>query len=442
MQRKEPFWDSKIETMNRDDLGKLQLRRLKWQLKRSYEHSAFYREKFKIAQIKLDQINTLDDIVRVPFVTKQELREEQAKYPSFGRYISAPKENWRELHPSTGTTGIPVNTIWSEADVENITDVTARTMWSFGTRSEDIVQNAFSYGLWVAGLSVHYAARRIGCLVIPIGASMTSRQIEYFMNPGATVLLATPSYALYIAERMRESGISPANIPLRIGCFGGEPGAGMEATRKRIERGLGIDTYDYYGLAEIGPTMASECTEKAGLHWSEDHHFIEIIDPKTMERCSPGEVGVVVITHLTREATPMVRYWTNDYVKLELDKCACGRTHARSPGGILGRADDLVIYRGAKFYPVQVEKVIRRSEKLGNEYRIELNQDPETGLDVCTIIMECLDETVNIDELEAQLKKDLKEELLVTPELKVETYGQLERTEFKAKRIMDYRRKS
>jgi len=332
-----------------------------------------------------------------------------------------------------------VNTIWSEKDVENITDVTARTMWSFGTRPGDIVQNAFSYGLWVAGLSVHYASRRIGCLVIPIGAGMTSRQIDYFINPGATVLLATPSYALYIAEKMRARGIASDDIPLRIGCFGGEAGAGMESTRKRIERGLGIDAYDYYGLAEIGPTMASECTEKAGLHWSEDHHIIEIIDPKTMERCSPGEVGVVVITHLTREATPMVRYWTNDYARLELDKCACGRTHARSLGGILGRADDLVIYRGAKFYPVHVEKVIRSYEELGDEFRIELTRDPETCLDVCTIIAECLDEKANIDELKGRLRKDFKEELLVTPEVKLLKYGLLERTEFKAKRIMDKR---
>jgi len=439
MIREEVFWNAEIETMNRGNLEKLQLRRLKWQLKSCYENSAFYREKFKRANIKPEQIKTLDDLVKVPFVTKQELRDEQAKYPPFGRYILSPKENWRELHPSTGTTGVPVNTIWSEKDVENITDVTARTMWSFGTRPGDIVQNAFSYGLWVAGLSVHYASRRIGCLVIPIGAGMTSRQIDYFINPGATVLLATPSYALYIAEKMRERSVSVDDIQLSVGCFGGEAGAGMESTRKRIERGLGIDAYDYYGLAEIGPTMASECTEKAGLHWSEDHHIIEIIDSKTMERCSPREVGVAVITHLTREATPMIRYWTNDYTKIELDKCACGRTHARSPGGILGRADDLFICKGAKFYPVQVEKVIRSYEELGDEFRIELTRDPETGLDVCTIIVECLDERANIDELKERLRKDFKEELLVTPEVKLLKYGLLERTEFKAKRIMDKR---
>ena len=442
MKKEDAFWNPESETENRRDLEKLQLRRLRWQLKRCYDNSAFYKEKFRDANIKPDEIITLDDLVKVPFVTKQELRNEQANHPPFGRYIIAPKEEWRELHPSTGTTGIPVNTIWSEKDVENITEVTARTMWSFGTRPGYIVQNAFSYGLWVAGLAVHYASRKIGCFVIPIGASMTNRQIDYFINPGSTVLIATPSFALYIAERMNERGISSEDIHLRIGCFGGEAGAGMEATRKRIEQSLGIDTYDYYGLAEIGPTMASECTEKAGLHWSEDHHLIEIIDPETKEMCAPGEVGVVVITHLTRKATPMIRYWTNDYARLELDKCTCGRTHARSPGGILGRADDLVIYRGAKFYPIQVEKVVRRFKELGDEYRIELTKIPETGLDVCTIIVECVDETTNINELKARLRKDLKEELLVTPEVKVLNYGILERTEFKAKRIKDTRRKS
>lgn len=433
------YWNQGIETMNRKDLEELQASRLRWQIKRCYELSEFYRSKFKKVGITPDDVKSIDDLTKIPFVTKQELRDEQATFPPFGRYTVAPKKDWRELHPSTGTTGVPVNTVWSERDVENITDVTARTMWSFGTRPEDIVQNAFSYGLWVAGLSVHYAAKRVGCLVIPIGAGMTSRQIDYFVNPGATVLIATPSYALYIAERMKERGVSIDEISLRRGCFGGEGGAEVESTRKRIERGLGIEAYDYFGLAEIGPTFASECTEKAGLHWSEDHHIIEIIDAETMERCAPGEVGILVITHLTREATPMIRYWTNDYAKVELDKCACGRTHARSPGGILGRADDLIIYKGAKFYPVQVEKVVRGYKELSDEFRVRLIKEPRTGIDVCTIAVECLYEEADIHELEERLRRDFKEELLVTPKVEVLKYGTLERTRFKAKRVIDER---
>jgi phenylacetate-CoA ligase len=434
------FYDPQVETMDREALEQLQLERLKWQLNRCYENSPFYRERFDRHGVHPSDLHTLADLTRFPVVTKEELRQEQREHPPFGRYVVAPKETWRELHPSTGTTGVPVNTVWSERDVANITDFTARTMWSFGVRSGDVIQNAFSYGLWVAGLSVHYAAAKLGCFVIPIGAAMTQRQIDYLINPGATVLLATPSYALHIAERMRERGLSPDDISLRIGCFGGEPGMEVEATRRKVEVGLGIDAYDYYGLAEIGPTMASECTAKAGLHWTEDHHIIEIIDPETMQPCPPGEVGILVITHLTREATPMIRYWTNDYARITYEPCPCGRTHARSPGGILGRADDMIIYRGAKFYPVQVEKVVRSFSELGDEFVIELTTEEETGIPRCTVVAEYLDEAVAGEALTQRLKKALKEELLVTPEVQLLPFGTLERTTFKAKRIVDKRK--
>ncbi len=331
-----------------------------------------------------------------------------------------------------------MNTIWSESDVESITEFTARTMWSFGTRPGHVVHNAFSYGLWVAGLSVHYAARRLGCLVIPIGAGLTERQMEYFQDARSKVLLSTPSFALYLAEKLRERGISPERLSLEMGCFGGEPGTEIPSTRRRIEEGLGIDAYDYYGLAEIGPTFASECTEKAGLHWSEDHHLIEIVDQYTCEPCSQGEVGVLVVTHLTREATPMIRYWTNDLARVELDKCGCGRTHARSHGGILGRIDDMIIYRGTKFYPAQVEKVVRDISELGEEFRIVLSTDPSTGGDLCTVMAEYKAEAdlVNLCEV---LKSRLKDELLVTPEVDLVKAGTFERTQFKAKRIVDER---
>jgi phenylacetate-CoA ligase len=383
----------------------------------------------------------VDDLVHVPVVTKQELRDEQVKHPPFGLYTVAPEKDWSELHPSTGTTGTPVNTIWSEKDVENITQVTARTMWSFGVRPGEVIQNGFSYGLWVAGMSTHYAAKRLHCFVIPIGASMTGRQIDYLLNPGSTVLLCTPSFALHIAETLRERGVSPQQMKLRLGCFGGEGGTGTAATREKIEKGLGIDAYDYYGLAEIGPTFASECTAKAGLHWAEDHYVIEVINPDTMDRCPEGEMGVLVITHLSREATPMIRYWTNDYARYDSTPCSCGRTHARSLGGILGRADDMVIYRGAKFYPVQVEKVVRSYRELGDEFIIELTRDEKAFTDVCTVVCECLKPQEDPSVLERRLLKDLKEELMVTPEIRIEKFGTLERTTFKAKRIVDKRTK-
>jgi len=433
------YYNPDIERMNGKKVREIQNERLRWQVRRCLAKSEFYREKFRKAGIKASHIRTVDDLLHVPVVTKQELREEQVKHPPFGRYAVAPAKDWRELHPSTGTTGVPVNTIWSENDVENITEVTARTMHSFGVRPGDIIQNGFSYGLWIAGMSTHYAAGRLGCFVIPIGASMTGRQIDYMLNPGSTVLLSTPSFALHIAENLRERGVLPRKLKLRAGCFGGEAGTETPATRRKIEAGLGIDAYDYYGLAEIGPTFASECTAKAGLHWAEDHYAIEIINPETMGRCTEGEMGVLVITHLTREATPMLRYWTNDYARYDSSRCPCGRTHARSPGGILGRADDMVIYRGAKFYPVQVEKVVRSYKELGDEFVIEMTRDAKTYTDVCTVVCECLESQEDKHTLERRLRKDLREELMVTPEIRIENFGTLERTTFKAKRIMDKR---
>jgi phenylacetate-CoA ligase len=435
------YFDPEIEAMDRSGLEKLQMERLQWQLKRCYELSPFYQERFKKAGIKPEDIRSLEEIIHIPPVTKGELREEQLAHPPFGRYPVAPREDWAELHPSTGTTGVPVNTIWSHGDVKAIASWTARTMWNFGVRPGDLVQNAFSYGLWIAGMSTHYASQMLKCFVIPIGAAMTERQIDYLLNPGAAVLLCTPSYALHIAERLAQRGISPEDIPLRRGCFGGEGGAEVPATRKKIEEGLGIDAFDYYGLTEIGPTISSECEEKAGLHWVEDHILIEVINPDTKERCKPGEVGVLVMTHLTKEAVPMIRYWTNDLASLTTEKCACGRTHARSVGGILGRADDMIIYKGAKFYPIQVEKVVRSFSQLSDEFRIELTRDERRGTDICTVVVEQMAEGGEMDLLASDLKKGLKEELFVTPEVAIKPHGSLERTTFKAKRIVDNRKK-
>ena len=440
---KEPgeFYEPEIETMPREQLGKLQLERLKWQVERCYKDSEFYRERFDKIGLKLDDIKSLDDIGKIPPVTKEELRQEQINHPPFGRYTVAPQRDWRELHPSTGTTGIPVNTIWTQRDVENVTQWTARTLWNFGVRPGDIMQNSFAYGLWVAGMSSHYAAERIGCFVLPIGATMTERQLDYFVNPGSTVLLSTPSYALYLAERMRQRGISPDQIPMRLGAFGGEGGTEAPATRKKIEQGLGIDAYDYYGLAEIGPTCASECKEKAGIHWVEDHVLVETVNKDTKEKCAPGEIGVLVLTSLTREVTPLLRYWTNDYAQLDFEKCTCGRTHVRAVGGILGRADDMILYKGENFYPVQVEKVVRSFEELGDEYRIRLTTHERTGADVVTVVAEYIDEKTNAEEFKNKLKRALREELVVTPEVELVKFGTLERTEFKAKRIEDKRGK-
>jgi phenylacetate-CoA ligase len=436
------YYAKDIETMDRESLEALQLEGLKWQVKRCYESSDFYRERFDGIGLEPGDIKSLDDVLKIPPVTKQELRDEQIAHPPFGRYVVAPQKDWRELHPSTGTTGVPVNTIWTEKDVENITQWTVRTMWNFGARPGDIVQNGFSYGLWVAGMSCHYAAKAMGCFVLPIGASMAERQVDYLVSPGSTVLLSTPSFALYIAERLSQRGIDPSDIPLRIGCFGGEAGAQVPPTRKKIEARLGIDAYDYYGLAEIGPTCASECDQKAGIHWVEDHLLVEIINPDTKKRCDPGEVGVLVLTHLTKEATPMLRYWTNDLARLTTERCGCGRTHARSEGGVLGRADDMIIYKGANFYPAQVEKVIRSFDELDDEFRIRITTDEKTGIDVITVIAEYKTKEVDNEQFKGKVRKGFKDELEVTPGLELVESGTLERTMFKAKRVVDERAKA
>ena len=435
----EPY-EPAIETMSREEIESLQLKRLKWQLKRCHENSAFYQEKFDKAGVRPEDVKSISDIRKLPVVTKQELRKEQGKYPPYGRYAVSPSKDWREIHPTTGTTGAQIYNIWSEKDVENITHWTARTLWNFGVRPGDIIQNAFSYGLWVAGMSSHYAARELGCLVIPIGATPADRQIDYLIDTHATVLLATPSFALYLSERLAKRRVSPESLALRIGCFGGEPGAAVTSTRKKIESSLGIEAFDYYGLAEIGPTCASECPEKAGIHWVEDHVLVELVNPQTMEWCKPDEMGVLVMTHLTKEATPMIRYWTNDVARLDVEKCACGRTHAKSPGGILGRADDMIVYRGAKFYPTQVEKVLRGFEELADEYRIELTTDEKRSTDICTVVVECLGEDVDKDQLEKRVRIALREALQVAPAVKFLKFGTLERTTFKAKRIEDKRK--
>ena len=436
------FYDHKIETMSRSDLDALQLTRLKWQVDRCYHRSDFYRERFNAAGISPTDIKTLTDIRKFPFVHKEELREEQAQHPFLGRFTVAPEAAFREVHPSTGTTGTPVNTIWSATDVQYITEVTARTLWSIGVRPGDVLQNAFSYGLWVAGLAVHYAGAKIGCLVIPIGAALTERQIDYMVRLKSTVLVATPSYAIYLAEQLKAHNYSISDTNLRIGCFGGEPGTEVPATRQTIERGLGIDAYDYYGLAEIGPTFASECAHKTGLHWSEDLHLIEVIDPETKQPVAEGEVGVLVITHLERRATPMIRYWTNDLVRLDRSLCPCGRTHARSPEGILGRADDMIVFMGVNFYPMQVEQVVRSFEELSPEYRIQLTHDTSTQRDICTISVELEQEEMpkeRVSTLQEKVASALRGALGFRPEVAFVDQGILERTAFKAKRVIEER---
>lgn len=433
------YWDARIETMPRERLTEQQNIRLRAQIARLASASAFYRDRLSASGVDPAGVRTIEDLTHVPVVTKEELRREQEQHPPFGRFATAPPTAWQELHPSTGTTGAPVNTIWSKRDVESITDFTARTLWQIGVRPGDVVQNAFAYGLWVAGMSAHYGAARLGAFCIPAGAAIPSqRQIDYLLGVRSTVLLATPSYGMHIAETLRERGLGPDDLALRVGGFGGEAGTENTSTRGKLEQGLGIDAFDYYGLAEVGPTFASECEAKAGMHFAEDHIVVECVDPETRRPLPDGQIGVLVFTHLTREATPMLRYWSNDYARLDRETCACGRTHVRAHGGILGRHDDLVIFKGAKFYPVQVEKTVRAFAELADEFRIELRRIAAGSSQVsgCTVVAEW-SVAGSRPGVEDRLRQALKEELGVTPSIRLEPYGTLERTTFKAKRLVD-----
>lgn len=423
-----------IEAMSRDELRAVQMGLLRRQIERCADSSALYRTKLDSVGAEPGDICTLDDLARLPVFTKEELREDQRLLPPFGTFAVADPAAFREVHPSTGTTGTPVNTIWSATDVETITTITVRTLWQFGVRPGDVIQNAFAYGLWVAGLSCHYAASRLGCLVVPTGtATTTERQIDFLQVLGSTVLLATPSYALHIGEGLAARGIDPASLPLKLGCFGGEAGAENPSTRAKLEAGLGIDAFDYYGLAEVGPTFASECEAKAGVHFAEDYVVVECLDPDTREPVPEGELGVLVFTHLTREATPVIRYWSNDYARLSFEPCACGRTHVRAVGGIVGRHDELVVFKGAKFYPSQVEKVVRSFPELSDEFRIEVDAAGGSLVERCTVVCELRDAGADVEQ---RLVRALRAELGVTPALRLEPNGSLERFAFKAQRIV------
>ncbi|RTI02992.1 CoA ligase [Thermus scotoductus] len=420
-----------VETLPRSRLEALQLELLRKQVERLYHQSAFYRERW--AGIPRE-IRGLEDLARFPLITKADLRQEQQTHPPLGRYTLVPPEGWQEYHPSSGTTGFPVGTVWSRKDAENIAEVTARTLFGFGLRPGDVLLNGFSYGLWVAGMAVHYAAAKLGIFILPVGAGQTERHLELMARFRPKALTATPSFGLYLAEALRARGM---DSPLAIGAFGGEAGTENPATRRRLEEALGIRAYDYYGLAEMGPTFAAECEAQAGLHFAEDHYLVEVVDPETKEPLPEGKMGVLVLTHLTREATPLVRYYTGDLAVLTKEPCSCGRTHLRALGGILGRADDLVVYRGAKFYPTQVEQVVRAFPELSSEYRIEVVEEGGVARQV-TVVAELAQQREDAEGLAKALQGRLKEALGVTPEVRLEAPGTLERTAFKAKRVVRY----
>jgi phenylacetate-CoA ligase len=429
------MFEPDIETMPRADLAALQLRRLKESLTRVYQNVPHVRRKFEAAGVTPDALTSLSDLARFPFTEKSDLRD---TYP-FGLF-AVPREQVVRLHASSGTTGKPTVVGYTRRDLDLWSGLMARTLAATGARPGDIVHNAYGYGLFTGGLGAHYGAERLGCTVVPMSGGGTERQVMLMRDFGAAVLCATPSYALNIAEVAEGMGIDIAALPLRTGAFGAEPWS--EPMRRDLERRLGIKAVDVYGLSEIlGPGVAAEChVAQNGLHGWEDHFLFEVIDPGTLQPLPMGEAGELVITTLTKEALPMVRYRTRDITRLTDAPCACGRTHLRILR-VAGRNDDMMIIRGVNVYPSQVEAVLVGLPGLAPHYQLVLTRDG--ALDAMAVEVErapdAPGDAAACAKLAANVRHQLKAMIGVTCAVAVKAPGEVPRSQGKAVRVKDDR---
>ena len=431
------IWNDEYETLPREALEALQLKRLRDLVDRVYSRVPFYRQKLTEAGYKPGDIRTLGDLARLPFTAKDDLRD---NYP-FGLF-AVPMDRVVRIHASSGTTGKPTVVGYTRRDIDTWSELMARTLSAGGTTSRDIVHNAYGYGLFTGGLGAHYGAEKIGAAVIPMSGGNTKRQILIMKDFGSTILLSTPSYALNIAEVMAEEGVSPAALRLKCGLFGAEPWT--EGMRREIERKLKISALDIYGLSEvIGPGVASECIEeKRGLHVFEDHFIPEIIDPETGTVLPHGEAGELVFTTLTKEAFPVLRYRTRDISRLILTPCGCGRTLLRMER-ISGRTDDMLIIRGVNVFPSQIEAVLMEVEGVEPHYQLIVTR--EGTLDVLEVQVEVnesifTDEIKGLERLARRVEEDIKDLLGVSCKVRLVEPKTIQRSEGKAKRVIDHRK--
>ena len=431
-----PIWNKEAECGALEARRQAQLEELQKTVERVYSRVPFYRNKLDEKGVRPDDIRCLKDIAKLPFTTKYELRE---TYP-YG-LLACAREDLVEIHTSSGTTGTPVVGAYTQNDIDLWSEIMARTLAMAGCEKGDTVQNAFGYGMFTGGFGVHYGVRRIGANMIPISAGNTRRQLHIMRDFGATLLTCTPSYSLFLAEAAQEEGIDFASLPLKSGCFGAEPWS--ENMRGEIESRLGISAHDIYGLTElIGPGVAAECEHKCGMHFNEDYFYPEIINPETGEVLPDGEKGELVITSLGREASPLLRYRTRDITWLMREPCACGCSTVRIHR-LLGRTDDMMIIRGVNVFPSQIENVLVRIDGAQPHYRIIIDRGA-THLDEIEIQVE-VDESVLSDVTRAmeQLRKrihdELRSELGISAHIKLVEPRSIERSEGKAKRIIDKR---
>ena len=435
------IFQPEFEKMPKNKLIELQEERLRKIVKYCYEKVPIYRRKFKDAGMTPSDIRTLDDLEKVPFTEKEDLRK---AYP-YGM-LAADLSDVLELHASSGTTGHPTTCAYTKSDLLVWSKVMARIYASAGTKKGDIVQNAYGYGLFTGGLGFHYGALEIGATVLPIAAGETERQISLAKEYGTTIITCTPSYAAYMGRYAKEQlGIDPVKeLKWKSGLFGAE--AWSEELRERIEELLGLEAFDIYGLSEvIGPGVSVECSEHDGLHIQEDHFLPEIINPKTGERIEEGETGELVLTTLTREATPVLRFRTGDMTSLKTEECPCGRNFGRM-GRIFGRADDMLKVRGVKFWPKTVEHALLGVNGASENYEIIIERPQE--LDIMTLRIEPdkkLFESVNGDlsklqTLTKEIEDHVKSIVGVKASIELASYGTLPRFMGKAKRVKDLRK--
>ncbi|WP_440770274.1 phenylacetate--CoA ligase PaaK [Natronorubrum sp. DTA28] len=418
---------------SRDELRELQSDRLRDTVEYVFENVPFYRQALDDAEISPADIDSIEDVQSLPFTTKADFRE---TYPD--GLFAVENDELRRIHASSGTTGKPKIVSYTEGDLELWNEVMARSLAATGLDSSDTVQNAYGYGLFTGGLGFHGGAEELGATVIPTGSGDTQRQVELARDLESDALACTPSYALYFAETAAEMGIDPRELPLSTVLYGAEPCT--EPMREAIEDRLGVRGYENYGLSElIGPGVAVECEAQAGMHIWEDHFYPEVIDPQTGEPVPEGEEGELVLTSLSKEALPVLRYRTGDLTTLTREPCDCGRLMARMDG-VTGRADDLLIVRGVNLYPSQIEAVILEFDAIAPYYRIDL--DREDNLDTLELTVELVDDfDGDIDRLRDEVLERLQSVLSITPdELELVEHGTIERTEVgKVKRVYDHR---
>ncbi len=436
MSKTHAVWNRAAETMDREELAQLQLERLQTTVNRAFRNVSFYRKRFESIGLQPGDIRSLADLRKLPFTTKDDLRD---NYP-YGM-LAVPLREVVRIHSSTGTTGKPTAVGYTRNDLENWSELCARFMTAGGVTSDDVVQIAFGYGMFTGAFGLHYGAEKIGASVIPSSSGNTQRQIMFMQDFRSTVLVCTPSYALFLAEALREAGVDRSRLFLRWGLFGSEPWS--ERMRRELEGLLGLVATDNYGLSEVGgPGVAGECLEKAGQHLNEDHFIAEVIDPDSGEVLPLGEKGELVLTTITREAMPLIRYRTRDLTRLTVGPCACGRTLAKMDK-VMARTDDMIIVRGVNIFPSQVEQVLTEFDGITPHYQIILTR--EGALDEMEVKVE-ISETLFFDEMRKQkelvdrISRRLREALGVSPSLKLVEPHSLERFSGKAKRVLDQRR--